>query len=216
MAVGVERVKLGGQPAGGQARTRIARREVISAASALFAERGFAATTVAELSALSDVPPATVYRLFGSKLGILKAWLDAAIGGDDAPIAVADRPQVAGLLTETNPRLLIVGFVRVTAGINRRSNGVYRVLLGAAETDPTAAGLLLEIQHQRASGQRALTRTLARLGALSPELTERRAADIVYAIMSPETYRLLVSDRRWSVRHYEEWLDRTMCQQLLK
>ncbi len=210
-----EVVKLGGQALSGQARTRLARREVIVAASALFTEQGFAATTVAALSERSEIPPATVYRLFGSKLGILKAWLDVAIGGDDAPVAVADRPQVADLLSQTDPQHLIAGFVRVTAAINGRSSSVYRVLVGAAETDPTAAGLLLEIQQQRAAGQQNLTKTLARLGALRAELTERRAADIVYAIMSPETYRLLVIDRRWSVRHYEKWLHPTLCQQLL-
>ena len=89
-------------------------------------------------------------------------------------------------------------------------------MIGAAETDPVAAGLLRDIQRQRATGQRTLTRNLARLGALRNDLTERRAADIVYAIMSPETYRLLVLDRRWSVRRYEEWLYPTMCEQLLE
>lgn len=212
MARSPDRVK---PPTGGQARTRLARREVIAAASALFAEHGFTATTIAALSERSDIPSATVYRLFGSKLGILKAWLDVAVGGDDAPIAVADRPQVTNLLTSTDPRQVIAGFVRVTAAINGRSSGVHRVLVGAAETDPGAAGLLLDIQRQRSTGQRNLTRTLERLGALRAGLKEPRAADIVYALMSPETYRLLVIDRRWSVRHYEEWLDLTLCQQLL-
>lgn len=210
-----ERVKTGRKDGSEQARTRFARREVVAAASALFVEQGFAATTMAELSERAQIPPATVYRLFGSKVGILKAWLDVAIGGDDAPVPVASRPHVAELLADTDPRDLIVGFVRVTSAINGRSNNVYRVLVGAAETDPAATTLLREIQRQRAAGQRNLSRALGRLDALRTGLTERRAADIVYAMMSPETFRLLVIDRGWTTRRYEEWLVPALCHQLL-
>ena len=59
----------------GQARTRLARAAVVDAARTLFLERGYGATTIDAISALSDVPPATVYRLFSSKRGILKALL---------------------------------------------------------------------------------------------------------------------------------------------
>ncbi len=161
------------------------------------------------------MPPATVYRLFQSKLGILKAWLDVAIGGDDAPVAVTERPQVANLLAEGDPVRLITGFADLAVAINGRSNNVYRILAGAAEADSDAAGLFRDIQRQRATGQRQLTRALARLGALRAGLAEPDAADIVYAIMSPETYRLLVVDRRWSPRRYRSWLDMTLRQQLL-
>src|SRR5262249_26344259 len=53
---------------GGQARPRLARAAVVQAARALFLQRGYAATTIEAISDASDVPPATVYRLFSSKL----------------------------------------------------------------------------------------------------------------------------------------------------
>ncbi len=56
-----------------QARTRRTRAAVVEAARTLFLERGDAATTIEAISDLSDTPQATVYRLFSSKLGILKA-----------------------------------------------------------------------------------------------------------------------------------------------
>ena len=88
----------------GQARTRLARRAVVDAARTLFLERGYAATTIEAISEHSDVPPATVYRLFSSKLGILKALLDTSIAGDDQPLAVQERPDVASLFTEPDPQ----------------------------------------------------------------------------------------------------------------
>ena len=87
----------------GQARTRLARRAVVTAARSLFLERGYAATTIEAISNLADVPQATVYRLFASKLGILKALLDTSIAGDDQPLAVQERPNVAALFEESDP-----------------------------------------------------------------------------------------------------------------
>src|ERR1700759_5325818 len=87
------------RPRPGQARTRFARRAVVTAARALFLERGYAATTIEAISARSDVPQATVYRLFSSKLGILRSLLETSISGDDQPLAVQDRPAVAALLS---------------------------------------------------------------------------------------------------------------------
>src|SRR2546425_12258932 len=84
----------------GQARTRPARRAVVDAARTLFLERGYATTTIDAISEHSDVPSATVYRLFSSKLGILKALLDTSIAGDDQPLAVHERSDVASLFTE--------------------------------------------------------------------------------------------------------------------
>src|SRR5215472_3137425 len=112
----------------GQARTRLARRAVVDAARTLFLERGYVATTIEAISERSDVPPATVYRLFSSKLGILKALLDTSIAGDDRPVAVQERPGIATLFTERDPRKLLAGFAAVTTAINERTNDVYLVL----------------------------------------------------------------------------------------
>src|SRR4051812_20447193 len=70
----------------GQARTRRTRTAVVEAARILFLERGYGGTTIEAISELSDTPQATVYRLFSSKLGILKAVLDASIAGDDEAV----------------------------------------------------------------------------------------------------------------------------------
>jgi AcrR family transcriptional regulator len=198
----------------GQARTRLARRAVVEAARALFVERGYAATTIEAISDHADVPSATVYRLFSSKLGILKALLDASIAGDDQPLAVQDRPDVASLFTEPDPHNLLAGIAGITTAINQRTNDIYRVLASAAGSDPAAAELLNEIRQQRTRGQGQIARSLARASALKPGLRERDAADLIHALMSPEVYRLLVGDRRWTPERYQQWLATTLVQQL--
>jgi AcrR family transcriptional regulator len=202
----------GGRP---QARTRLARRAVVDAARALVLERGYAATTMEALSARADVPPATVYRLFSSKLGVLKALLDTSIAGDDAPVAVSDRPAVANARAETDPREVLTALAGITTAINQRTGDVYRVLVGAAATDAAAAELLGAINQQRDDGQRQFVRTLARNRALRAGLRERDAADVVHALLAPDVYRLLVADRGWRPERYQRWLADALVQQLL-
>lgn len=198
-----------------QARTRLARTAVVEAARELFLDRGYGSTTVEAISELADVPPATVYRLFASKLGILKALLDISIVGDDDEVAMPDRPRVQSLLEAEDPRARLEGFVRLTVEVNTRVTPVYRILVSAAGSDRDAAGLLEELTRQRQEGQRVIARSLARNGDLKPELRERDAADIIHALMSPELYRLLAVDRKWKPERYERWLTAMLADQLL-
>ena len=199
----------------GQARTRLARRAVVDAARSLFLERGYAATTIDAISERSDVPPATIYRLFSGKLGILTAVLDTSIAGDDEVTAVQDRPEVAMLLAESDPRKQLAGFARINVVINTRSADVYRILVGAAGSDTEAAALLAEYTRRRDTGQGQIAGLLAREQALLPDLTERDAADIIHALMSPELYRMLVIERGWTPGRYGKWLAETLDAQLL-
>ena len=200
---------------GGQARTRLARAAVVEAARALFLERGYPATTIEAISDLSDVPPATVYRLFSSKLGILKQLFDVSIAGDADAVAWLDRPQVRALVADPDPRNQLAGFAGICRGIMSRTEPVYRILVSAAGSDPDAAALLAEQTRQRQQGQGQIARLLAGSGALRPQLREREAEDIIHALMSPEVYRLLVGDRGWSPERYEQWLRETLIDQLL-
>jgi len=199
----------------GQARTRLARAAVIEAARSLFLERGYGATTIEAISARADVPQATVYRLFSSKLGILKALLDVSIVGDDEAVPLAERPHVRSLFAEPDAKHQLAGFVGVTAQVNSRTAPIYRILVSAASSDAGAAALLDELTRQRHAGQQRIARALARAGALRPELRARDAADIIHALMSPEVYRLLVVDRGWQPERYERWLADLLADQLL-
>jgi hypothetical protein len=128
---------------------------------------------------------------------------------------VQERPGVASLFSEPDPHKLLAGFAGVTTAINQRTNDSYRVLASAAGSDPGAAGLFNEIRQQREQGQGRIARSLARANALKPGLRERDAADVIHALMSPEVYRLLVGDRRWTPARYQQWLTGILTQQLI-
>lgn len=201
---------------GRQARTRLTRAAVVDAARALFLERGYAATTIEAISEASATPPATVYRLFSSKLGVLTALLDVAAGGDDEAIAMGDRPHVRALLADPDPACQLRGFARLTREVMARLAPVQQILLSAAGSDSAAAALLAEHTRQRQVGQGRIAHALAHRAALRPGLDEPAAADVLHALLSPEVYRLLVTDRHWDPDRYERWLADTLIHQLLR
>ena len=184
-------------------------------ARVLFLQRGYQATTIDAISERSDVPAPTIYRLFSSKPGILKAVLDVSIGGDDEAVAMLDRPQVRALLASEDPRQQLAGFAGVVRDVMDRAGAVHRILVDASRSDREAAALLDDIARQRHTGQRRIAQALARSGALRPGLRERDAADVIHALASPEVYGLLVLDRGWSSERYETWLASILTDQLL-
>lgn len=206
--------------AGSQARTNLARKAVLDAALRLFGDSGYAATRVEQIGAASGVPTATVYRLFPSKLAIMQALFNAtlppeAVAADGTPRLTPDHPRLGELICASDPRRQVAIFAGIARDILSRVAAVYPILVTAAGTDPSAARLLAAYTRTRAEGQANLARALAGRGALRPGLSEAAAADIVYALASPEAYRLLVADRGWSPQRYEQWLAAALASQLL-
>ena len=125
-----------------QARTRLARRAVLDAARTLFLERGYGATTIEGISSGSEIPQATVYRLFSSKKGILKALLDTSIAGDDEPVPVATRSHVRSLFEATRPKDTLARLAAVSVDINTRTAPIYRILVSVCVADRCSSMLI--------------------------------------------------------------------------
>ena len=189
---------------------------MLDAALTLFGERGYGATTIEAISSAADVPQATVYRLFASKTGILKALLDTSIAGDDEPVPVAERPHVTSLLATPQPEDLLARLAAMSVEINTRTAPIYGVLVSAAGADPDAAALLDDLTRQRQTGQGNVAAALTRSKSLRPGVRAQDAADVIHALASPELYRLLVIDRNWPDDRYQRWLADTLAQQLLR
>jgi AcrR family transcriptional regulator len=198
-----------------QANVRATRAEIIAAARRLFIERGYPATTVEAIGEASAIPLATVYRLFGSKRGILAAVLDVSLGGDDEPIAFGDRPAIQAALAESDPHRLLTDFARICRALLDRSAPILHALAGAASVDPEAAEYVAITAEQRLQGQSRIAHALAERDALASCVGEADAADIIYLLMSPEVYRILTVERRWSGDQYEHWLATALCAMLL-
>jgi len=198
------------------AMTRATKAEVVAAARALFVEQGYPSTTVALIAEAARTPPSTVYRLFGSKRGILKEVLDVSLGGDDAPVEFQHRPEVQAAFSADDPGAMLDAFAHLVRGVLHRSAALQAVLAESAAVDPEAAEMLEVTRQQRHAGQSRIVSALANSGALRQDLRPAAAADIVYTLMSPEVFRCLTIERGWTEAGYERWLSQTLRTQLLK
>ncbi len=193
-----------------QAQARATSLRVVETAQHMFTEHGYPATTIEAIAEAADTPLPTVYRLFGSKRALLAAVLDTAFGGDDQPIAFGDRPAVRAARAEPDPVKMVNAFARIAREFMDRSSAILHVLATAAQVDADAAGLLAEIRRQRHTGQSRIVAALAATGALDPSLDTAEAADIVYALLSPDVHRILTVERDWSPGRYERWIARSL------
>jgi TetR/AcrR family transcriptional regulator, regulator of autoinduction and epiphytic fitness len=187
-------------------RTQASKRAVVAAAHELFLAGGFADTTVDAISAASGVPIATVYRLFKTKTAIFKQVIDQAVVGDDAPVPLGDRSVVRDAQAADDPKAMTAAFAHVARQVFDSTAALRLVLRVAAALDTEAAALQDSIEKQRRVGQARVARALAHKGFLAPGLKESEARDIVYALMSIDTYRILRLEQRWSGARYERWL----------
>jgi AcrR family transcriptional regulator len=193
-----------------QDQVRATRLRVIEAAKALFIAHGYPATTLEAIAEAADTSLPTLYRLFSSKRALLKDVLDVSFGGDDQPVAFAERPEVRAARAEPDPQALIDAFARIMRDFMERSSAIMRVLASASQVDPDAAQLMDDIRRQRHTGQSRIVATLSERGVLSPHLQISEAVDMTYAILSPDVHHILTAERGWSAGQYEQWLARSL------
>lgn len=87
---------------------------------------------------------------------------------------------------------------------------IMRVVRDAAGSDPDMAEQWEVNERQRLIAHRELARILADKGALRPELSVDTAADVIFALISPELYLLLTARRGWSPERWQRWITETV------
>jgi AcrR family transcriptional regulator len=186
---------------------RATRTAVLDAASVLFLEDGYAATSMGAIARRAGVSVETVHAVFGTKGALLSTLVDTTVaGGPDAP-AIADQPWVAGLRAEAEPdvRRRLRLLARNGSAILLRRWRLDLVVQVAGAADPAVADLAARLRRERYEGQRALVALALDGAALRGGLDPGEATDLVYALGSPETCRLLLLDRGWSEERFAEW-----------
>ncbi|MEO5965852.1 MAG: helix-turn-helix domain-containing protein [Candidatus Limnocylindrales bacterium] len=191
------------------------RRAVLDAATVLFTTRGYAATTIDAIAGLANVSSETVYATFGSKRVLLSQLVDVLIAGGSDAAPVLEQSWIAEMRAEPDTASRLRILARHGRQILERRAAIDDVVRGAAAADPEIAALWESGKADRFTGQRELLRLIVGTSALRPGLDLETAADILYAIGSPETYRHLVVDRRWSGEHFEAWYAETLERLLL-
>jgi AcrR family transcriptional regulator len=194
------------------------RRDVEAAADKLFRERGYAGTSMPSIAAEAGVVVETIYRAFGSKAGLFKAVIEAALAGgsERAEIPPAERPAIRAVIEEPDPRRKLELYAATQPGVHGRSGPLYRVLAGAADSDPELRAVIDGIAARRLHGLGGLAAQLAESGELRLELSVDDARDLIWTLCSAAVHDLLVRDRNWAPEHYRDWLATALKRELLQ
>jgi AcrR family transcriptional regulator len=188
-----------------RAQTQATRRQILQAAQRLFERNGYAATTVAQIAAEAGVSLKTVYVAFETKSGVLRALWDS-LPAERGYHEALEQPDPADRLQMA---------AHTSRVLKALSGGVLEAIRTAAPSDPEIAVLWQRIETELRDVLRLLVGTIAADGALSSDLDVDEATDILWALVHPDVWRLLVDARGWKPARYEHWCAQTACAQLL-
>jgi AcrR family transcriptional regulator len=191
------------------------RRRIFAAAEELFIRDGYVTTTITAIADHAGVAVQTVYASAKSKREILNGILDLAISDEDERVPVQASSRWQQIETETDPRTKLRALARLHRDICVREAPAFAIMADAAGSDPEIRTLMHDMANQRYQDHHRLTKSLRETRHIRPELTARRAADIMGALANEQTYLALVRDRRWSPQEYETWLANQLIAALL-
>jgi AcrR family transcriptional regulator len=174
------------------------RQAILDAARGLFAERGYAATTIQEIAAAARVATATVYASVGGKAQLLEHLI--TLGAGDAQL----REGAERVAASDEPTAIVRNSVANTRFAVEQYGDVFELMLVTARSDTAVAAAATRAEEGfRAALKGAATR-LSELGALSG--TVEWAVDVFAYYLDYTSWRRLVSQFGWSYPRAEEWL----------
>lgn len=194
-------------------RARRRRRDALAAALDLIGQDGYAVMTMAAVAERAGVSVEFLYKTFGDKPGLVRELLDFAAGGDDEPVAMADRPWIQQMIAEPDAAKVLAMYAELATATSTRAGALLLALAAAAPADPRLAQIWEVARLQRLGGAAAVARNIAGKAELS--VSEDEARDVIWTLNSPELHHLLVHDRRWTPARFESWLADALCHALL-
>jgi AcrR family transcriptional regulator len=186
------------------------------AAQGLFERDGYVATSMAAIATAAGVSLKTVYLVFETKSGLLRALWHLLLRGEQDTLPVGEQSWYRDVLAEPDPERQLRLNVSNSVTVRARAGAILDVIRSAAPADPDTGALWARIQTEFHDNQRAIVQSLADKDALGVGLTADAAADILWTLNHPNLYALLVRDRGWSPERYERWLGDILCTQLLR
>ncbi len=181
---------------------------IVTAAQALFLEQGYICTTIEAIAERAGVATSTVYAIFGSKRGILRAIRDTWHERTHIREVLSSSPMNA------NPDERIGQLAEATRKQWEMGAEVTAIYTGAAAADPRAAAELTQALTGQREGLHSFAKSLE--PHLQSDLDVEHAASILQALCLPEVFDELVRHSGWSAVEYQIWLVKTLKSQLLK
>jgi AcrR family transcriptional regulator len=190
-------------------RAQLTHDEILRAARRLFAEHGYARTSVRDIAKAAGVSAQTVYDSVGSKQQLV-AQLNDLIDAEAGIEAI-----VRADLASDDPERVAAVSARVARSILEHCGDIIHALVTGAAAEPELAAALAEGQRRHVAGATTVVgrlRELDALGAIAPDAaveTLAAVSDVRFALVLQENYG-------WSLDQLERWIAATSTTLLLR
>lgn len=187
------------------------RRDVVDAARALFAQRGYFATTVNDIAAAARVSAGTVYQQCGGKQGLLRTLMDS---WTTAPLVqdTLDAVNASGSLDEAL-RVLADSYLEFW----RQFDDIVQLVAATAAHDAEATEALTQAIVRHRTALHEIARRIRELGAFAGSFTDEDFADITLYHYGPQNgFHFTVSVLGWAEARAHEFLSAQFAHSLLE
>lgn len=185
------------------------REAVVASARALFAERGYFATTINEIAAASRVSAGTVYQQCGGKQGLLRTLMDTWTTSNlvqGTLDLVADAKSFDELLTVLSDSYLQFW---------RSYDDIVQLVLATASHDKAAAESLGQATIRHRGALYEIARKARKLGGFPDTFTDEDFADITLYHYGPHNgFHFTVTVLGWPEDRAREFLSAQFCHSL--
>lgn len=198
----------------GRPRDTAARERILEVAGERFIRDGYSATTMTGLAEAAGVAVQTLYLAFTSKVGVLSAVHDVTLAGDDEPVPLLERGWARDLADAPTIEQAWDSVAEHQPRTTVRVAPIYAVIQ-AASADPEVAMLLSDLRAQRYRFSQEMAARLLTVPGAREAADVDRVADVLYAVICPETYALFVIERHWTVDQWRGWVHATVLRELI-
>jgi AcrR family transcriptional regulator len=178
---------------------------MVEAGYTLICDRGYPATTVADVADRAGVAVQTVYFTFGSKPGLLREVFQFAVLGDHRLVGPGEREWFQTMTEATDLRSAVRIAVDAMATIITRVAPLTPAVQMLAD-DPDVAAWSMHSEDLRRDGYRRVVQVLADKAPLREGLTTEDATTVLLTWLGPDDYRTMVLIHGWSDEKWKTWL----------
>jgi len=186
------------------------RSDILVAARRLFAQRGYAATSINDIADEAGVAVQTIYARLDNKRGIVLALQELI--EHDAGVAKT----AAAIPAAQNPREALQAGIRVVRGFPEHCGDIIYTLMAAAVVEPDLAAAVAEGQRRHRAGARLTIDRIIELDGLRDDLPAADAAALLSAGTWHHVWAELVDERGLSWNRAEDRLTDALARALLK
>ena len=185
------------------------RARILASARNLFESEGFEYVTIEKLAQGANVSIPTIYALFQSKLGVLRALMDEALPLDQFNALVEKS------INEKSPKKRLNFSAKIARQMYDAERAQMSIFRGAAVLAPELRELEKEREMRRYSRQEVTIRAMVKENSLTKGLGITKARDILWALTGRDLYRMFVIEQGWTSNEYEKWLTQMLISSLI-